>query len=93
MGIRRALGARGGDVIQLVVKQGLMLGSVGVLVGAAMALLTADRIAPLLFEESPRDPLVYVTVVTTMFAVALAASIVPAARAARVDPNIALRAE
>lgn len=66
---------------------------VGLLVGAAMALLTADRIAPLLFDQSPRDPLVYVTVVTTMLAVALAASIVPAARAARVDPNIALRAE
>jgi predicted permease len=93
IGVRRALGAQGGDVVRLVLRQGLLLGGVGVLAGAAIALATADRIAPMLFEESPRDPLVYVVVVATMLAVAVAAAVAPARRAARVDPTIALRAE
>lgn len=93
MGVRRALGAQAGDVIRLVVKQGLLLGGVGVLLGAAIALFAADRIEPLLFNESPRDPLVYVAAVATMLVVALVASLVPARRAAAVDPNVTLRAE
>jgi ABC-type lipoprotein release transport system permease subunit len=93
MGVRRALGAQAGNVIRLVVKQGLLLGGVGVLLGAAIALIAADRIEPLLFNESPRDPLVYVAAVATMLVVALVASLVPARRAAAVDPNVTLRAE
>jgi predicted permease len=93
MGVRRALGAQASDVVRLVVKQGLLLGGVGVLLGGAIALIMANRVQPLLFQVSPRDPVVYGSVIVTMLGVALAASFIPARRAAAVDPNIALRAE
>jgi predicted permease len=93
MGVRIALGAQQGDVVWLVVKQGVLLGSLGILVGAIITFAAASRVKPLLFDVSPRDPLVYGGVVLTMLAVAVAASFIPARRAARVDPNVALRAE
>jgi ABC-type antimicrobial peptide transport system permease subunit len=51
------------------------------------------RLAPLLFDVSPRDPLAYAIVATTMLTVAVAASFIPARRAARADPNVALRSD
>jgi putative ABC transport system permease protein len=62
-------------------------------IGGAIALGAARFIKPLLFDVSPRDPLVYVIVTTVLLAVAIAASMIPARRAARVDPNVALRSE
>jgi predicted permease len=93
MGVRIALGAQEGDVVWLVVRQGLLLAAVGILLGGVATFLAAKKIGPLLFDVSPRDPVVYGSVVFGMLAVAAAASFVPARRAARVNPNVALRAE
>jgi predicted permease len=93
MGVRVALGAQSGDVVRLVVGQGVRLGASGVAIGTVIALATAKWIKPLLFAESPRDPAVFVVVTTTLLAVTIAASWVPARRAARVDPNVALRTD
>jgi predicted permease len=93
MGVRIALGAQQGDVVWLVVRQGLLLGALGILIGGVITYASASRVEPLLFQESARDPLIYGGVAVVMFAVAAAASFIPARRAARVDPNVALRAE
>jgi predicted permease len=93
MGVRIALGAQQGDVVWLVVRQGLLLAAVGILIGGVVTFAAASRVEPLLFQESARDPLVYSGVVLVMLAVAAVASFIPARRASRVDPNVALRAE
>jgi len=93
MGVRLALGAQLRDVVRLVVGQGIRHGVAGIIIGAAIALASTRWIKPLLFEVSPRDPAVYVTVTVVLLAVAVAASLIPAQRAARVDPNVALRSE
>jgi predicted permease len=93
MGVRRALGAQTVDVLRLVVTQGMVLGGTGVAVGAALAFATAERIAPLLFDVSPRDPLVFGSVIAMMLGVTFAASLIPARRAMFVDPTTALRSE
>jgi predicted permease len=93
MGVRRALGAQAGDVIQLVMRQGLLLGGIGVLLGGALAYVAGGRIEPMLFKTSARDPFVFAFVIIAMVTVAIVASFVPARRAASVDPNIALRSE
>jgi putative ABC transport system permease protein len=93
VGVRIALGAQRPAIVWLVVRQGVLLGGLGIVIGAAIALAVAGRIAPLLFAVSPRDPLVYGLVVTVMLAVAIAASAIPAQHAARVDPNVSLRSD
>jgi predicted permease len=93
MGVRRALGAQAGDVVQMIVSDGLRLASVGVIVGVGISLWASKWVKPLLFGVSPRDPGVFVFVALVLIAVAVAASWIPALRAARVDPNIALRTE
>ncbi len=93
MGVRVALGAQRGDVVRLVVGQGVRLGASGVAIGALIAVGAAKWIKPLLFNESPRDPVVFAVVTLTLLAVTFAASWVPARRASRVDPNVALRTE
>jgi len=93
LGVRVALGAQTLDVIRLVVSEGVRLGATGIGAGIVIALAAVDWIAPLLFEESPRDPLVFVAVTAMLLVVAAVASFVPARRATRVDPNTALRAE
>ena len=93
MGVRIALGAQWRDVVRLVVGQGLRHGVAGIAIGGVIAVAAARWVKPLLFDESPRDPLVYAIVTVVLLGVALAASWIPARRAARVDPNIALRSE
>ncbi len=93
MGVRVALGARANDVIRLIVRDGLRVVVPGVALGAAIALLAGRWVAPLLFNVSPTDPPVIVAVIATLLVVAVAASWLPALRAARVDPNEALRAD
>jgi ABC-type antimicrobial peptide transport system permease subunit len=93
LGIRAALGARVGDLVRLVVSEGLKLGTVGVAVGVALALVGARWVAPLLFDESPHDPVVFGLVAAVLVGVAALASYLPARRAARVDPMVALRSE
>ena len=93
LGVRVALGAQMGDLIRLVVNEGMRLGAIGVALGAAAALAGGRWLAPLLFGESPRDPLVFSVVAVTLLAVTLLASFIPARRASRVDPNRALRSD
>ncbi|HTI04561.1 MAG TPA: ABC transporter permease [Gemmatimonadales bacterium] len=93
LGVRVAVGAQSGDLIRLVVVEGLRLSVAAVMLGVAVAWVAARWLKPLLFEESPRDPAVFVVVTATLVATALAACWVPARRASRVDPMVALRAE
>jgi ABC-type antimicrobial peptide transport system permease subunit len=93
LGIRIALGARLGDVMRLVIGGGLRIALVGIVIGGMLALWAGRWIAPLLFDQSPRDPLVFGVVTGVLLVVALVASAVPARRAARVNPDLALRSE
>jgi predicted permease len=93
LAVRVALGAGTGDMIRLVVGEGLQLALTGIAAGSAIALIVAPRIAPLLFNQSPRDPLVFGTVAGALLVVAVSASLIPALRGARVEPSGVLRAE
>ena len=93
LGVRVALGADAADVLGLVVGRGVRLGALGIVIGGVIALAAGRWLEPLLFQESARDPTVYAVVSIVLLAVAVVASYVPARRAARVDPNVALRAE
>lgn len=93
LGIRAALGASRERLVGLVLGEGLRLVAVGVALGLAAALLLSRRIAPLLFEVSPHDPITLGGVVVVLLLVSVLASVLPALRATRVDPSTALRAE
>jgi putative ABC transport system permease protein len=93
LGVRIALGAQSADVVRLVVGQGLRFAVWGVAIGLAAALLVSRWIQPLLFQQSARDPVTYGFVAALLLAVALAASVAPALRATRADPNSALRSD
>ncbi len=93
LGVRVALGAQMGDLIRLVVSEGMKLGTIGIIIGAGIALAGGRWIAPLLFDESPRDPVIFGVVTVVLLSVTLVASLIPARRAARVDPNRALRSD
>jgi len=93
MGVRVALGAQARDVIALIVRGGVRIVAPGIVLGAAIALVASRWVAPLLFNVSPKDPPVIAGVIVTLLAVAVVASWLPAMRAARVDPNSALRAD
>ena len=93
LGVRVALGAQAADVIRLVVGQGVAFAVLGLLVGSGLAFLAARWVQPLLFQESARDPAVFGTVSVLLLAVAVVACAVPAARASRADPNVALRSD
>lgn len=93
LGVRVALGARTRHILKLVVGQGVMSASAGVLVGTLVALAASRWVQPLLFQQSAKDPLVYAFVGAVMLTVAFIASAPPAARAAKADPNSALRAD
>ena len=93
IGIRMALGARPGDVLRMVMRQGMWLAASGAAAGIIAALLLGWLIADLLFGIPPHDPVTLAGVVVALFAVALVACYIPARRATRVDPLVALRAE
>jgi putative ABC transport system permease protein len=93
LGVRVALGARSRDVVRLVVAQGVRPVSVAVGIGLAIAWAVAPRVQPLLFKQSAVDAATYAGVGATMVVAALLASAIPAARAARADPSIALRSD
>jgi predicted permease len=93
MGVRIALGAQTRDIVRLVTGEGVRVALVGVLIGTAIALFATKYLASLLFRVSARDPMVLVAVGVTLLAVAFVASVVPAMRGARADPNSALRAD
>jgi predicted permease len=93
VGVRLALGAREADVARLVVWEGVRVVALGTLVGAGTALIGGRFVASLLFEVSPRDPVVFGGIAASLLVVAAVACIVPAVRAMRVDAVVALRAE
>jgi predicted permease len=93
LGIRMALGAQTGDVLMLVLKQGMAMAVGGALVGVILALLLGQVVSTLLFGVSGRDPLTLGAVTAALTLVALLACYIPARRAARVDPLVALRYE
>jgi predicted permease len=92
-GVRMALGADRGDVLALVVGQGLRLAGLGLAIGAAGSLALTRLMESLLFHVAPHDPAVYGAALLFLFAVAAAASAVPALRALRIQPAAALHHE
>ncbi|MBZ5499087.1 MAG: ABC transporter permease [Acidobacteriia bacterium] len=93
IGIRMALGAKPGEVMRMVLRQGLLLVAIGVLLGIAGALATNRALSNMLYGVRPTDPLTLLAVSLVLAAVALAACFLPAHRATRIDPLLALRKE
>jgi putative ABC transport system permease protein len=93
IGIRVALGARTGDVLMMVLRQGLKLTALGLLIGLAAAYTLTRYMQSLLFGVKPADPLTFAAIALLLIAVALLACWVPARRATKVDPLKALRTE
>jgi putative ABC transport system permease protein len=93
IGVRMAMGAASGDILRLVMGEGLRLALAGVALGCAMAYGLAQLLRGMLFAVAPADPLVFLAVPAALLATAAAATAIPALRAARVDPMQALRAD
>jgi ABC-type antimicrobial peptide transport system permease subunit len=93
IGIRIALGAKQSDVLRLVLGEGFRLTMLGVILGLAGAFAATRVLTSLLFEVKPRDPAIFIGLSILFLAVALLASYIPARRATKVDPLVALRYE
>jgi putative ABC transport system permease protein len=93
IGTRMALGASRANVLRMVLQQGLLLTAIGLVIGLAAALALGRYLATLLFGVKPNDPLSFAAVAALLLAVGLLASLLPARRATRVDPMVALRYE
>jgi len=93
IGIRMALGAKRRDVLHQVVRHGMMLAMVGVVLGTVGALLLTRFLSSMLYEVGANDPMTLFSVATLLIGVAALASYIPARRAIRVDPMVALRYE
>jgi len=92
-GVRIALGADRGNILRDVLGRAVRLASIGIVGGAVLAAVAARGLSTLLLDVSPFDPLTYGVVSLTLIGVCLVASFIPARRATRVDPIVALRAE
>lgn len=93
IGVRNAIGASRGQIVGLVLKQGLWKSGLGVAIGLVGAAMLSSSMKSLLFDVKPTDPIVYAAVSLVLILVALLASYLPARRASRIDPLVALRDE
>jgi putative ABC transport system permease protein len=93
IGLRMALGAPRGQVLRLIVREGMIVGALGIGAGLAGAMALSRVLASLVFDVQVRDPLTYTAVALALALVALAACVIPARKASRVDPLIALRCD
>ena len=93
IGVRMALGAQPGAVMRMVLRQGLKLAGIGVVIGVAASLWLTKLIASMLYEVTATDPLTFAAITGLMVLVALLACFIPARRATKVDPMVALRYE
>jgi putative ABC transport system permease protein len=91
IGLRLALGAQRADVLRLVLKKGVILAGLGIVTGVIFSASTASMMASLLYGVRPHDPAVFLMVPLLLLVVAIAASYIPAWRATKVDPIVALR--
>jgi ABC-type antimicrobial peptide transport system permease subunit len=93
IGLRMALGAGQGSILRLIVGEALMVTAVGAVVGLTASLSSTGVLQTMLFNLSPRDPLTFVVGPAILVGVAIAAAALPAWRASRTDPLVALRTE
>jgi ABC-type antimicrobial peptide transport system permease subunit len=93
LGVRMALGSTPSDVMWLVMRGGARLGLVGLVIGLGGAVVVARLMSALLYGMSPADPFTFVVVPLTLAAVVLVATYIPARRAVKLDPIVALRTE
>ena len=93
MGVRSALGARGPQLIVLVMRRSVVQLAIGMVLGLALALLASGALQPVLYHVDPRDGSVFAGVVVMLAVVSLVASLLPARRVARIDPVKALATE
>jgi putative ABC transport system permease protein len=93
IGLRMAVGAQRGEVLRLVLRDGMAWALSGIAIGLLASLALGPIVGPLLFDVPPRDPIIYATVAVTLASVSMLACAVPAARATRIDPLMALRSE
>jgi putative ABC transport system permease protein len=93
IGIRRALGAGRGEVVAMVIRQGMTIALIGTIAGLVTAVAVARPMTSLLYEVSPSDPYIFAAASAVLLLTGLAASLGPALRAASVEPLVALRSE
>jgi putative ABC transport system permease protein len=93
IGLRIALGASAGSVVRLILRQGLALAGIGLVLGLAASIASTRLLRSMLFQVQPNDPTVYMAVALLVGVVTLAAGYLPAKRAAKIDPLVALRQE
>jgi len=93
VGLRMALGAQRGQVLWMVMRGSLAVAAIGVAIGLPLALLSAKLLRSILFGVEPRDPATFAAAIAGIAVVSVAASLIPALRAASVDPMVALREE
>ena len=93
IGIRMALGANRANVLRLILRQGARIGMLGLVIGTMAAYLSTRALAGMLYGVDPHDPLIFAAIAVSLFVVVVLASYIPARRATRVDPLIALRYE